>query len=105
MPAADESSSTQNPTSLGGNVENTISGGSSSSQTIPTQSSLGSSARGEGSPLGSSVPVVPGTESGSVRDYLDGIVNSCRKGELSKTGATKNVLEALGKLSALSDDT
>jgi hypothetical protein len=56
-------------------------------------------------PAGPSHQPDPGPEPESVRDYLDRIVTTCRRGERSRIDATKAILETLDKLPGLSADT
>jgi len=99
MPASNEPTPIQGTISHSSNAEGSVTRGLSTPETIPTQSACGSSSRFAITPLGMNQPSNPGsTKSGSVQDFLDRIIESYRKGEISKIGATKNIIGALRKL-------
>ena len=88
MPASDEQTPIQGTIGRSSNAEGSATRGLSTPETIPSQSTRGSSSRFAVAPLGTNQPSNPGiTGPGSVPDFLDGIVDSCRNGEiLLRTG-------------------
>ena len=107
MPTSNEDTPTQSSNSHGGNDENTLrtQEGSTSRETITPRTTIRLPGRNASSPAGPSQQPSSGAEPGSIRDYLDGIIDSCRRGETQKSEAARNILETLERLPALSTDT